>query len=49
MDNEITTIKLTKKTVQKLAELGKKGDTYEDIILELLRMEDDYGDRKKKV
>lgn len=36
MENEITTIKLSKKTVEKLMKLGTKGDTYEDIILRLL-------------
>ena len=36
MAQKITTIKLTKSTVKKLAKLGDKGDTYEDIILRLL-------------
>lgn len=36
MKNEITTIKLSKNTVKRLAKLGNKGDTYEDIILSLL-------------
>lgn len=32
----ITTIQLTEKTKTKLKKLGKKGDTYEDIILKLI-------------
>jgi len=30
--NDVTTIKVTKKTKDRLAELGKKNETYEDII-----------------
>ena len=30
--NEITTIRVTKKTKSKLAELGNKSETYEDIL-----------------
>ncbi len=33
----VTTIQLSPKTRDKLKELGKKGETYEDIILRLLK------------
>jgi hypothetical protein len=33
---EITTVKLSKKTRDRLTELGNKGETYEDIILRLI-------------
>ena len=33
---EITTVKVTRKTRDKLAELGKKNETYEDIIERLI-------------
>ena len=33
---DITTIKVTKRTREKLAELGKKNETYEDIIEKLI-------------
>lgn len=33
----MTTVKLSKKTVERLQKLGRKGDTYEDIIIQLLR------------
>ena len=33
---EITTVKVTRKTRDKLAELGKKNETYEDIIEKLI-------------
>lgn len=33
---EITTVKLSKKTRDKLAELGSKKETYEDIIQRLI-------------
>jgi len=33
----VTTIQLSPATRDKLKELGKKGETYEDIILRLLR------------
>jgi predicted nucleic acid-binding protein len=32
----ITTIKLSKKTKERLAELGRKGETYEEIIKKML-------------
>jgi len=35
--NAITTIQLTAETREKLKELGKKGETYEDIILRLIK------------
>jgi hypothetical protein len=37
MDNEYTTIKLTKKTVELLKAKGKKGETYEEIIARFLK------------
>ncbi len=33
---EITTVKVTKKTREKLVELGKKNETYEEIIDRLI-------------
>ncbi len=37
MENkETTTIRVTKETASELAALGKKGETYEDIIRRLL-------------
>ncbi len=33
----VTTIQLTPGTREKLKELGKKGETYEDIILRLIK------------
>jgi predicted CopG family antitoxin len=35
--NVITTIQLTAETSEKLEELRKKGETYEDVILRLIR------------
>lgn len=32
-----SSIQLSKKTMEKLAKLGKKGDSYEEIILKLLK------------
>ena len=34
--DEVTTVKVTKRTREKLAELGKKNETYEDIIERLI-------------
>lgn len=36
MDNNYTTIKITKELMNILKNLGKKGDTYETIIRELV-------------
>ena len=36
VEREITTIQLTKSTVQRLAQMADKGDTYEDVVLALL-------------
>lgn len=33
----VTTIQLTPATREKIKELGKKGETYEDIILRLIK------------
>ena len=35
-EKEITTIRLTRKTKQLLADFGKKDDSYEEIILRLI-------------
>lgn len=35
-ENEITTIRISKGTVNKLRWMGKKGETYEEIILDLM-------------
>lgn len=37
MEKESTTIQLSKETVKKLASRGKKGDTYETIILDMIK------------
>ncbi len=46
---EITTVKVTKRTREKLAELGKKNETYEDIIEKLIAFYNDSRNRKTKV
>ncbi len=38
--SEVTTVKVTKKTKGRLAELGKKDETYDDIIARLLEFYD---------
>jgi len=38
MSKGITTIQVTKETRNKLKELGKKGETYDDIIRKLLKL-----------
>ena len=38
-----TTIRIRKSTAEKLKKLGKKGETYEDIILRLLKKSGDSG------
>jgi hypothetical protein len=43
---EITTVKLSKKTRDRLAELGSKGETYEDIIWRLIEF---YKKNSKRV
>lgn len=37
MPNDMSTIKLSKTTKKKLANLGSKEDSYEDIIIRLLK------------
>ncbi len=37
MKKEMSTIKLSKKTISEIAKRGKKGDTYEDIILKMMK------------
>jgi hypothetical protein len=37
MKEKITTIRISERTKQKLDDVGKKGETYEDIILKLLK------------
>lgn len=34
--NEYSMIRLKRSTIEKLKELGKKGDTYDEVILRLL-------------
>ena len=46
---EITTVKVTKRTREKLAELGKKNETYEDIIEKLITFYNASQNRKAKV
>jgi len=36
----VKTIKVSNETHQKLSEIGKKGETYEDIIIRLLKYRD---------
>jgi hypothetical protein len=43
---EITTVKLSKKTRDRLAELGSKGETYEEIIQRLIEF---YKKNSKRV
>jgi len=43
---EITTIKISKYTKEKLDNFGKKGESYEDIILRLLI---EINERREKV
>ncbi len=43
----ITTVKVTKKTRQKLAELGKKNETYEEIIGRLIEFYNDSRNHRK--
>jgi len=48
--SEVTTVKVTRKTRDMLAELGKKTETYEDIIQRLIEFyNDSRGHRKVKV
>jgi len=44
-----TTIVLSKKTVDKLKSLGKKGESYEDIVSRLLRKHDKKLVNRKEV
>lgn len=45
MANETTTIKISTELRDKLKELGKKGETYEEIIMKLLKNADKkYGE-----
>lgn len=43
---EITTVKVTKKTREKLAEIGSKEETYEDIIRRLIQFYLKSSERK---
>jgi predicted CopG family antitoxin len=36
--SDLTTIQISKETREKLAEMGKKGDTYDEIIQRLLKL-----------
>ena len=43
-ENKIVIIKVTLKTREKLKAIGKKGDTYDDVITQLFReLEGDTG------
>ena len=35
-NNDATTIKLSKETHKKLTDIGKKGETYDEIVLRLI-------------
>ena len=48
MKREYTTIALKRKTINKLKSLGKKGETYEEIIQRLLRLEKEQKKEKTK-
>ena len=37
MDEEITTIQITTKTRDELKQVGKKGETYDDVVKNLLQ------------
>ncbi len=43
--SEITTVKVTRKTRNKLAELGKKNETYEEIIQRLIEFYNNSQER----
>ena len=42
MSSDRTTIQLSRDTRDKLADLGKKGDSYEDIILNLIKYYEEH-------
>jgi hypothetical protein len=44
---EITTVKLSKKTRDRPAELGSKGETYEEIIQRLIDFYKKYSDTRR--
>ena len=44
---DITTVKVTKKTREKLAELGRKNETYEEIIQKLIQFYNDSRNHRK--
>lgn len=48
LKREYTTIALKRKTINKLKSLGKKGETYEEIIQRLLRLEKEQKKEKTK-
>ncbi len=45
MDEEQTTIRITKKLSEKLSDFGRKGETYEEIIWKLIALKE--GGKKK--
>lgn len=42
-DNEITTLQVSKTTRDRVASIGKKGETYDDILNALVDMWNKYG------
>ena len=44
---ELTTIQISKETREMLKELGKKGETYDDIIRRLIELAKDVEKRSK--
>ena len=44
--SEITTIKVKKETREQLASIGRKGETYEDIIQRLLKYYKEHRETK---
>jgi len=45
----ITTIQISKETRDKLKELGKKGDTYDEIVKRLLKLAESRTEKKETV
>ena len=44
--NGTTTIKISKKTLEKIKKLGKMGETYEDVIERLIKLQ---GENEKDI
>jgi len=45
---EVTTVKVTKRTRDRLAELGNKKETYDDVISKLIEFYEKSGKRRKE-